>query len=442
MNVRSLLLLLALAAPACAVRPVTQAPAPEAQPLLSRSEVEALTAVYLQAGAALGSGDMAAVATRLTRGLEVNPGDESLIYDIASSFAQAGRVEDSLSWLERLVELRSDLVPQERDFPGLQGERFQRIVQALQRNTPASRSTSAFTLPERDLIPEGIAHDPVTGTFFVSSIHKRKVVAVRPDGTVSDFATSEAQLDSVLGMRVDPVRRVLWVNSYATPSMRGFDESLRGRSTLHKFDLTTGRQVARFVRGPGGKHLLNDLALSAAGDVFLTDSETGEVLKLRADAPEGSPFEVLVPPGQLYYANGITLSDDDKTLFIADWANGVTGIRLDSGERFTLAHPRGASLHGLDGMYFHRGSLVGVQNGAGPGRIVRFVLSAQRDQVVRAEVLESNHPGFQIPTTGVLVGDDLYFTANSQLRATGADGKYLPPEQLQPVSILRVSVVR
>jgi hypothetical protein len=40
------------------------------------------------------------------------------------------------------------------------------------------------------------------------------------------------------------------------------------------------------------------------------------------------------------------------------------------------------------------------------------------------------------------VGDELYFIANSQLRATGADGKYLPPEQLQPVSILRVSVVR
>jgi sugar lactone lactonase YvrE len=442
MTPRSLLLLVALAAPACAVRSTTQAPTPDAPAILTRSEVQALTTAYLQAGAALGSGDMAAVASKLTRGLEVNPGDESLIYDIASSFAQAGRVEDSLSWLERLVELRSNLVPQERDFPGLQGERYQRIVQTLQRNTPISRSASAFTLPESDLIAEGIAHDPVTRTFFVSSIHKRKVVAIRPDGTVSDFATSEAQLDSVLGMRVDPVRRVLWVNSYATPTMRGFDESLRGRSTLHKFDLTTGRQVARFVRGPGGKHLLNDIAVSAAGDLFLTDSETGEVLKLRADAPEGTPFEVLVPPGQLFYPNGITLSDDDKILFIADWVNGVTVLRLDSGERFTLAHPRGTSLHGLDGMYFHQGSLVGVQNGTGPGRIVRFVLSAQRDQVMRTEVLESNHPSFQIPTTGVLVGDALYFIANSQLRATGADGKYLPPEQLQPVSILRVSVAR
>ncbi|AKJ04197.1 hypothetical protein ATI61_101710 [Archangium gephyra] len=440
MHARSLILLVALVSSGCAVRPT--ASTPSSSGVLSRSEVEALSATYLQAGGSLVQGDLPAFASTLTRALELNPGDESLVYDIAATLAQAGRTEESLAWLDKLVAMRSNLIPQDRDFPGLQGERYQRIVQALQGNTPASRSTTAFTLSERDLIPEGIAHDPVTGTFFVSSILKRKVIAIRPDGSVSDFATSEAQLDSVLGMRVDPARRVLWVNSYASPNMLGFDESLRGRSTLHKFELTTGRQLARFVRGPGGRHLLNDIALSASGDVLLTDSEAGEVLKLRADAPEGTPFEVLVPSGHLFYPNGLTLSDDGKSLFVADFVNGLTVLRLDSGERFTLAHPRGVSTHGLDGLYFHQGSLVGVHNGNGPGRIIRFVLSDSRDSIVRTEVLESNHPSFQLPTTGVLVGNALYFIANSQLRSVGADGKYLPAEKLQPVSILRVSVAR
>ncbi|MFL5353302.1 SMP-30/gluconolactonase/LRE family protein [Archangium sp.] len=443
MKVRSLLLLVALASPACAVRPAAQAPAPVTGDSLSRSEMEALSAVYLQAGEALGKGDLSAAASSLTRALELNPGDESLVYDIAATLAQAGRAEESLSWLEKLVAMHSNLVPQARDFPGLQGERYQRIVESLQRNTPAPRGTEAFTLSERDLIPEGIAHDPLTRTFFVSSIHKRKIVAVRPDGSPSDFATSEAQLDSVLGMRVDPARRILWANSYASPSMQGFNESLRGRSTLHAFDLATGRQVARFVRGPGGRHLLNDLAIRPDGDVFLTDSETGEVLKLCIHTLLTEPsFEVLVPPGQLFHPNGITLSDDGKTLFVADFVNGITVLRLDSDERFTLPHPRGVSTHGLDGLYFHQGGLVGVHNGNGPGRIVRYVLSDSLDRIVRMEVLESNHPSFDIPTTGVLVGDALYVIANSQLRGLGADGKYLPAEQLKPVSILRLSVAR
>jgi hypothetical protein len=42
----------------------------------------------------------------------------------------------------------------------------------------------------------------------------------------------------------------------------------------------------------------------------------------------------------------------------------------------------------------------------------------------------------------VLVGNELYFIANSQLRSVGEDGKYLPAERLQPVSVLRVSVAR
>ncbi|HEY0096281.1 MAG TPA: hypothetical protein VGB96_18270, partial [Archangium sp.] len=197
MHARSLILLVALVSPACAVRPAV--PPPSATGVLSRSEVEALSATYLQAGGSLVQGDLPAFANTLTRALDLNPGDESIVYDIAATLAQAGRSEESFSWLDKLVAMRSNLVPQDRDFPGLQGERYQRIVQALQRNTPAPRSTTAFTLSERDLIPEGIAHDPVTGTFFVSSIAKRKIVAVRPDGSVSDFATSEAQLDSVLG---------------------------------------------------------------------------------------------------------------------------------------------------------------------------------------------------------------------------------------------------
>jgi hypothetical protein len=297
----------------------------------------------------------------------------------------------------------------------------------------------AFTLPERDLIPEGIAHDSVTGTFFVGSILKRKVVAIHPDGTPTDFATAQAHgLDAVLGMRVDPKRRILWVNSAAMPSMQGFNEGLRGRSTLHKFDLTTGRLLARYTRGPGGRHLLNDMALGTGGELYLTDSEAGEVLKLPADAPEGTAFEVLVPGGNLFYPNGITLSEDGRTLFIADFVHGITVLRLDSGERLPLLHPRGATTRGVDGLYFHQGSLVAVQNGHGPGRIVRMTLSDSKDRILRTELLEANHPSFRIPTTGVIAGEALYLIANSQLRSMGADGQYLPPEQLEPVILLRI----
>ena len=39
------------------------------------------------------------------------------------------------------------------------------------------RSELAFRIPERDLFPEGIAYDPVSDTFFLGSVRKRKNIA-------------------------------------------------------------------------------------------------------------------------------------------------------------------------------------------------------------------------------------------------------------------------
>jgi hypothetical protein len=108
----------------------------------------------------------------------------------------------------------------------------------------SGRSRIAFTIPEKDLIPEGIAYDPVTKSFFVSSTHKRKIVRVDAGGRCTDF-TSEAQegLAGVVGMRVDARRRLLWaVSSDAGEDMpmKNMVAAERDRSAVFKYDLRTG----------------------------------------------------------------------------------------------------------------------------------------------------------------------------------------------------------
>ncbi len=56
---------------------------------------------------------------------------------------------------------------------------FAEVRRALEVNRrPVVKSTVAFTLPERDLLTEGIAYDPRTRAFFVGSVHRRKIVRV------------------------------------------------------------------------------------------------------------------------------------------------------------------------------------------------------------------------------------------------------------------------
>jgi sugar lactone lactonase YvrE len=426
-----------LLALACAPRS-TPAPPPDVRgDVLAASEVEALAAAYLAAVAAFGRSDFVAVAAAFADAAKINRGDDSLAYQQAAALALAGRHDEAFVALERMAAQGSALVPQAHDFPGLTGERFTAIVKTTRSKIPRSRSAPAFTLAEPDLIPEGITLDPAHRTFFVGSIHRRKIVAVGPDGAARDLVASAADdLYSPLGLRFDATRGSLWVASSALPNMQGFDRAAHaGRAALHEYDAATGELRARYPRDTSSPHLLNDLVIGPRGELYVTDSEAGEVLQLTPGP--GAEFEVLVPGGALYYPNGIALSDDASTLFIADFVQGLSALRLADRRRTTLPHPRGASTRGIDGLYFHRGGLLGVQNGAGAGRIVRLDLAPALDRVLGLEVLEAGHPSFEIPTTGTLDGDALVYIANSQLRSFDGD-KIFPADRLRPPTLLRL----
>ena len=100
----------------------------------------------------------------------------------------------------------------------------------------------------------------------------------------------------------------------------------------------------------------------------------------------------------------------------------------------------GVTLLGMDGLYFYRGSLVGIQNGVSPARIMRFYLNPAFDRVERVETLDSGNPLFDVPTTGVLAGDTFYYIANSQLGSFDSMGRILPLNKLKEVVILKVKL--
>lgn len=415
-----------LALAACTARPTTPPPAADAN-----TPVEC-SAAYLRAGDALTRQDYPAAVTALREIIDQNPGDDAPAYLVAVALAAGGHKQDAARALRRLAESGSTRVPQAHDFPGLDADTLRSLAAAAQANLPPPRSTVAHTLAQADLIPEGITHDPQTGRLFVGSTYRRKIVAVAQDGATRDLVAA-GTIDAPLGMRVDVERRALWVATVAIPTMEGYQPELRSRSSLLEIDVDSGAVRRTALRGRHG-HLLNDLVLDRAGACFVTDSERGEVLRLDPGAQE---FTVLVPAGELSYPNGLTLADDGRTLFVADFVRGLTSIDIASGTRTIIKHRPGMFTHGFDGLYTHRGALIGVDNGAGQGRVVRMQLSPGRDVVTRLDVLEAGHPAFRIPTTGTIVGDDLIYIANSQIRSF-TDNKIWPPEQLQPVVLLRL----
>ena len=361
------------------------------------------------------------------------PGNGGVMYRLAQALARAGQAEEAVRWLDTALDQGLDL---DLADPAFQSLVARSDFAALQVKTiglaPVSTSRMAFRVADQELIPEGIAWDEKTGDFFVGSLVRRKILRVSADGRASDFAASGALgLQDVLGMKVDAERRLLWACTAASPRAG----ALAGASGLFKYDLGTGGLVkAYWVEDKGGKHLLNDVALTAAGDVFVTDSDAATVWRLPAG---GDALEVFVGPGTFLYPNGIALSHDEKSLYVADFKHGLSALDVATKASRPLTFPVGVSTAGIDGLYAVGGDLVAVQNGAGRERIVRYRLDPTGERILKLDVLESRNPFFRMPTTGVVTSDGFVYLANPNLEALDEDGNVRKGARLEEVVVLR-----
>ena len=383
--------------------------------------------------AARGKQDYAAAIAHLADALKIAPRDAVTIAGLASLNMRKGDATQALVWLEKLADRGVGIDPDANPVfhPLRERPEYQALLKRFVAHEPVvSRSKVAYTIHEPDLIPEGIAWDPVDRALYVSGMYKHKVVRVDPAGHVSDFAKpGQDGLLETVGMKVDAVRRHLWVANGDVPDT----PDAPAASQLHQYDLRSGKLLRKLALPPAEQHFLNDLDLSPAGEVFVSDSTTGAIYRLR---PGDDHLAPLVPAGTFDFPNGVALSGDAKTLYVATYL-GLAAVDVGSGASVYLSHPADAITSGIDGLYWHKGSLVAVQNGLGKGRVLRFHLAPGGQAITGVEIIESGNPLFDAPTTGALAGDDFYYMANTQLDALGPDGRLDPARKLQHVLILK-----
>ncbi len=96
------------------------------------------------------------------------------------------------------------------------------------------------------------------------------------------------------------------------------------------------------------------------------------------------------------FGNGIAITPEGSHILLAVHDNWIAAIDAASKAIRYLEVPRGPHLMGIDGLYVHRGALVGVQNGTETPRVVRAPLTPDLLGVSRVDVLEQAHPLFAV----------------------------------------------
>ncbi|MBN2371446.1 MAG: hypothetical protein JXO72_13265 [Vicinamibacteria bacterium] len=366
---------------------------------------------------------------------ELLPGNPRVLLQLARAHAVNSQASDAIGRLEQIAGMGLGMgIEQEREFQDLRKTAgFRDVVSHLESNrTFAGGGVVAFTLPQRDLLTEGIAHDPRTGAFHVSSVHRRKIVRIARDGSIKDFVSEgEHGFLGVLGLGVDPDKRSLWATSLAVPQMRGYRKEDEGRSFLVELDLDSG--LIRRKLDPPPEALLGDLTVGPGGVVFVSDMKAGRICVMR---PDGAVLEELTKAGTFLSPQGLTCAAG--VLFVADHALGIARVAMDDGAVRWLASPPGVAMCGTDGLVEYGAWLIGVQNALPPHRVVAFRLDERRERIIEARVLARAHPVFDEPTLAACVGHDLYVVARSQWERFSRDGS-VDRDNLQPPVILKMA---
>ena len=409
--------------------------------------VTSLIGALEAAGAAQQAGDLEEMRRLLRRAQEIAPGNSSVLFFLAREEARAGNLDESLDLLELLAaqgttrDIRADS-GFARLMTGPSHDRFRAIEARMRANTtPLVRSDTAFVLDDPDFVPEGIAYDPVDRAFHVGSLHRRSVVRVDRAGRQTTFlAPGRDGLGQVLGMHVDAARRRLWLATLVLDSLAPRHYSgVRGWAFLHSYELPHGRLVSRHPAPDSSiAHLLNDMVVTRAGDVYVTDTEAHAVYHL---APGAATLSRVQGPTDLFhYPNGIALDSSGRRLYVAHY-EGISVAHMDGGVPPSfrmMSRPAGVTGGGIDGLYACPNRLLAVQGLAGFQQVTAFELSADGGAIEDVSALERQHPVHDWATTGALVDGDLYYIANAQLRRLAPNGALSPPAKPGRSVVLRL----
>jgi hypothetical protein len=298
----------------------------------------------------------------------------------------------------------------------------------LSNRLPILDGKLAFEIADSDFIPEGLAYDSARTRFIGGSLTHRSVSAFAMNGIETPLVEHTPDILRVVGVHIDAARNRLWFATWAPDTSRypGTAE-IPSITRLFLADPATGRITKSWVPN-GGKpgHLLNDFVVMNDGSLFLTDTDAGWIFRLHSPS---DTLEVFLEPDASRYtsANGITKTPDDRALYVG-FLEGIGRLDLETKRLSLIPAPDSVSTASQDGLYWYRGSLIGIQHLPTLERVVRYTLAPDGRSIIAGGVLERGLPVVHLPTTGVLVGSRFYYIANSQYDRIDARTSEIKPQ--------------
>jgi len=295
---------------------------------------------------------------------------------------------------------------------------------------PVAGSVAYARIGADQHLVEGLIWNAGSRRLYATTVVGRRLLELRPDGA---HVVLEGGLGSLFGGATDPARPLLWISSAMmeqTPPGPGFT----GLLAVDPANPAAARRIAAPAGATPG-----DAAIGPDGIVYVSDGMNGAVYRC---PPGCTMLETWLPAGTFHSAQGMAFSADGRLLYVADYRYGLAVVERASGHVFRMNAPPALMLDGIDGLVRDGDSLVAIQNGAPPLRIIALALSRDGFGITALRVIERNNPAWGEPSLGVVIGDRLVYVSNPQWDRYGPGGVVTGEGPTQPTEIRAIQLRR
>jgi hypothetical protein len=203
-------------------------------------------------------------------------------------------------------------------------------------------------------------------------------------------------------------------------------------ASVMAFNAKTGAPI-REIRAGDSEAIIGDIEVAKDGTIYASDSITPRILKM---APNGQTLDEFATDPRFVNLQGIALDEKNHRLFLADYLAGLFVIDTRTGAVTALGNTADAHLGGIDGLYYYKGGLIGIQNGTTPIRIVYIGLNDDATAVTTFIAMQQNLEAWNEPTHGVIEGNDFHYIATSNWPSYDGEWNLREGAELQPLRIM------
>jgi sugar lactone lactonase YvrE len=290
---------------------------------------------------------------------------------------------------------------------------------------------------------ESIAWDATGRALLLTEMRRGTVWRMSARGPLRDL-----RLDTVPGMsaiwavRAAPDGRSLFVSAAPMAPYRRAHPSSVATAALWQIDSESGVVVRRWAlpdsaaeHAPGDVQVLRDgrvlVSDAATAALYVLHTGTGRVQTIRHPLLRSPQGMVELPADRAGASRDVVL--------LADYSHGLLRIALSTGEVRRVNDAPDRSVLGLDGLAWHKGQLVAVQNGVATPRVVVIALDHEARQVRDVVTIWRDTSVLVSPTTLASDGEALWLFTNTQWDDYAPDGSRVVSRPLRAARVARLS---